>query len=64
VRSVRSGAVDYLEVPTAEETQVAALLNERRGYVARGLDDRVAGVDEQLRLLGQEPPAQRRRVRK
>ncbi|MFI5955817.1 hypothetical protein [Cryptosporangium sp. NPDC051539] len=55
VRSVRSGAVGYLEVPTAEETHIAALLEERRGYVARGLDDRVAQVDAELQRLVPEP---------
>lgn len=33
---------------------VAALLEERRGYVVRGLDGRVAQVDEQLRLHQQK----------
>jgi len=31
---------------------IDALLEERRGYVVRGLDDRVAQVDEQLALRG------------
>nr|SBP00103.1 hypothetical protein BN4615_P9619 [Nonomuraea gerenzanensis] len=31
---------------------IAALLREREGYVQRGLDDRVAQVDEQLSLRG------------
>ena len=30
---------------------------ERRGYVVRGLPDRVAQVDEQLELHGYTPPA-------
>jgi hypothetical protein len=29
-----------------------ALANERRGYVARGLDDRAAQVDAQINRLG------------
>ena len=44
---------------TADEqraAEVAALLNERAGYVARGLEQRVAQVDEQLRLRGARPP--------
>lgn len=31
---------------------VAALLRERAGYVTRGLDERVAQVDEQLKARG------------
>lgn len=41
----------------ADDPMVAALLREREGYVTRGMDDRVAQVDEQLRLRGVEPPA-------
>lgn len=39
---------------TKEDKQatIAALLEERRGYVNRGEDSRVAAVDEQLRALG------------
>lgn len=36
------------------ETLRAALQEERRGYVARGLDQRVKAVDEQLKALGGE----------
>ena len=43
--------------PLTEDPMVAALLREREGYVTRGMDDRVAQVDEQLRLRGYEPPA-------
>lgn len=32
--------------------EIAGLLEERKGYVTRGLDDRVAQVDEQLALRG------------
>ncbi|MFM9652762.1 hypothetical protein [Streptomyces galilaeus] len=45
------------DTPQTEDPMVAALLRERAGYVARGMDDRVAQVDEQLRLRGAEPPA-------
>ncbi|MFE1424366.1 hypothetical protein ACFW6C_02155 [Streptomyces fungicidicus] len=45
------------EVPQTDDPMVAALLREREGYVSRGLDDRVAQVDEQLRLRGYERPA-------
>lgn len=38
----------------SEDTMIAALLRERKGYVLRGLDDRVAQVDEQLKLRGHE----------
>jgi hypothetical protein len=41
----------------SEDPMVAALLRERVGYVGRGMDDRVAQVDEQLKLRGVEPPA-------
>lgn len=41
----------------SDDPMVAALLREREGYVSRGMDDRVAQVDEQLRLRGVEPPA-------
>lgn len=40
---------------------IGALLAERAGYLARGLEERAAAVDEQLRLLGAqgETPARR-----
>jgi len=48
---------------TKEEKRelIAALLEERRGYVVRGLDGRVAEVDETLRRFGAagSPPAKR-----
>lgn len=34
------------------EGVIAALKRERAGYVARGLDDRVAGVNAELKRLG------------
>lgn len=34
------------------KAKIAALVEERRGYVMRGLDDRAAQVDEELRRLG------------
>lgn len=37
-----------------KEASIKALLEERRGYVLRGLDDRVAAVDEQLKALGHQ----------
>lgn len=43
------------------QNEINALLEERRGYVVRGLKDRVAQVDEQLRSRGgisvEEAPA-------
>ncbi|MCI3272143.1 hypothetical protein [Streptomyces cylindrosporus] len=44
------------DAPQTEDSMVAALLREREGYVTRGMDDRVAQVDEQLKLRGVEPP--------
>ena len=44
------------DAPQTEDPMVAALLREREGYVGRGMDDRVAQVDEQLRLRGYESP--------
>lgn len=43
--------------PSTNDRYIAALLRERAGYVARGLKDRIAGVDEQLRQRGHTPPA-------
>lgn len=45
------------DAPQTEDSMVAALLREREGLVQRGLTDRVAEVDEQLKLRGAEPPA-------
>src|SRR5690349_9950305 len=51
-------------MPSEPEAQsadpmVAALLRERAGLVQRGLDDRVAQVDEQLRLRGYHQPGKK-----
>ncbi|MET9411276.1 hypothetical protein ABZX90_36865 [Streptomyces sp. NPDC002935] len=43
------------EEPQTEDPMVAALLRERAGYAGRGMDDRVAQVDEQLALRGHKP---------
>jgi hypothetical protein len=40
-----------------KQADIDALLEERRGYEVYGRDDRVAEVDEQLRLRGVKPPA-------
>jgi len=43
---------------TNDDPMVAALLRERESYVRFGKKDRVAAVDEQLRLRGyEEEPA-------
>ncbi len=42
---------------SAQDETIAALLEERRGYVVRGLTDRVKAVDEQLALIGHKAPA-------
>lgn len=38
------------------DKQIQALLEERKGYVARNLPLRVALVDAMLRQLGYQPP--------
>jgi hypothetical protein len=40
-----------------KQADIDALLEERRGYAVYGRDDRIAAVDEQLRLRGVKPPA-------
>lgn len=41
-----------------DDPMIAALLRERAGYLARGLTDRVAAVDEQLTARGYETSPQ------
>lgn len=41
-----------------DDDMIAALLRERAGYLARGLRDRVAEVDDQLAARG-HPPGER-----
>lgn len=41
----------------ADPRMVESLLTERRGYVQRGMGDRVALVDVQIRHYGGEPPS-------
>ncbi|MGA6159595.1 hypothetical protein ACPEIC_40375 [Stenotrophomonas sp. NPDC087984] len=50
--NVRTGETADVEVPTAEEAYVAALLREREGYAAYGREDRVKAVDDELKRLG------------
>lgn len=45
--------------PDPGETYAQALLEEREGYVRRGLADRVAAVDAELARLGRPVPAGR-----
>ena len=40
----------------AKDREIAALMEERRGYVVHGRDARVAEVDAQLALRGVKPP--------
>lgn len=44
-----------------KQARIEALIAERRGYEARGLDDRASAVDAELRALGAEgaTPAKR-----
>jgi hypothetical protein len=42
--------------PVTDDPYAAALLRERKGYVARGLTERVAAVDAELRRVGVVPP--------
>lgn len=44
-----------VEESATQDPFVAALLREREGYVARGLDDRVSQVDAQLKLRDYNP---------
>lgn len=44
-----------VEESATQDPFVAALLRERDGYVARGLDDRVSQVDAQLKLRDYNP---------
>jgi hypothetical protein len=53
----RNGSPDTAAtVQEKQEAELAALQVERSGYVARGLDDRVSQVDEQIKLRGGKPP--------
>lgn len=45
---------DDIKTDEQKAESIANLLAERRGYVARGLDERVKDVDEQLRRYGHE----------
>lgn len=42
--------------PLTDDRMVAALLREREGYQRRGLKERVAEVDQQIKHYGGTPP--------
>ncbi|MEU9597211.1 hypothetical protein AB0E06_10405 [Streptomyces sp. NPDC048109] len=44
------------DTPQTDDPMVAALLREREGYARRGMNARVAAVDEQLQLRGYKAP--------
>jgi len=53
----RPGEPDSAATPDEKrDAELAALQQERAGYVLRGLDDRVAQVDEQIKARGGKPP--------
>lgn len=59
IRQAAAARRDAFEaVAPADRGMVDALLAERRGYVQRDLTNRVAQVDEQLRLRGYDPAEQ------
>lgn len=56
-RAARKRAAAFEGKPEARlQADIDALLAERRGYVVRGMHDRVAQVDEQIALRGGTPP--------
>jgi FixJ family two-component response regulator len=52
VRAVRNGGLDFIEVPTAEETWIAAYQQERQAYLDRGDAESAALVAAELVRLG------------
>jgi len=55
--NVRTGETSTVEVPTADEAHIAALLHEREGYARYDRADRVKDVDAELERLGHKPQA-------
>jgi hypothetical protein len=52
----RNGAPDTASSTSEKEAaELVALKRERQGYVDRGLEDRVAQVDAQIKLRGGKP---------
>lgn len=54
VTVVRNGGQDFLEVPTAQEAQIAAILFDRAGYISAGHFHLIPGIDATLAYLGYE----------
>lgn len=52
VRAVRNGGIDYIEVPTRDETWIAAYQQEREDFLTKGDAAGAALVEEELRRLG------------
>jgi hypothetical protein len=52
VTVVRNGGKDFMEVPTREEEQIAAILSDRAGYISAGHLHLIPGIDATLRHLG------------
>jgi len=48
------------DTATERDPYIDALLEERRGYEVRGLTERKAAVDEQLKLRGYAVPVERK----
>lgn len=46
------------------KSKIAALLEEKRGYENRGLDDRAAQVDKELKRLGNSASTGRQKAAK
>lgn len=55
----KTAAAESPAAPT-RDPYIDALLEERRGYLIYGRDDRVAAVDEQLALRGYQEAAEAR----
>jgi hypothetical protein len=54
VTVVRNGGKDFLEVPTAKEAEIAAILSDRAGYISAGHLHLIPGIDSTLEYLGYE----------
>lgn len=53
--STQDTSADETPVVVRDENMIGALKRERAGMVAQGKDDRVAQIDEQLKLYGHNP---------
>jgi hypothetical protein len=54
VTVIKNGGKDFLEVPTRDEAQIAAILSDRAGYIAGGHLHLIPAIDETLAFLGYE----------